>query len=112
MLGNGIATAILHERGRIQIGYWDQVLGNGIYVSTSIRGVTDEVQRTFLCTAMFAGCHTNEAISLIDKESTEESGKLVSNILRDQYYSDKVQVFPIQIMKDSRKHGCRRETRS
>jgi hypothetical protein len=99
MLGNGIATAILHKRGLIQIGYWDQVLGNGIYVSTSIRGVTDEVQQTFPCTTMFAGCHTNVAISLIDKESTEESGKLVSNILRDQYYSDKVQVFPIQIIK-------------
>jgi hypothetical protein len=36
---------------------------------------------------------------LIDKESTEESGKLVSNIFKNQYYSDKVQVFPIQIMK-------------
>jgi hypothetical protein len=36
---------------------------------------------------------------LIDKESTEESGKLVSNIFKDQYYSDKVQAFPIQIMK-------------
>jgi hypothetical protein len=36
---------------------------------------------------------------LIDKESTEKSGKLVSNILKDQYYLEKIQVFPIQIMK-------------
>jgi hypothetical protein len=32
---------------------------------------------------MLAGCHTNVAISLIDKEISEESGKLVSNILRE-----------------------------
>jgi hypothetical protein len=36
---------------------------------------------------------------LIDKESTEESRKLVSNILKDQFYSIKVQIFSIQIMK-------------
>jgi hypothetical protein len=48
---------------------------------------------------MLTECHTNVAVILIDKESTEESGKLVSNILKDQYYSDKVQAFPIKIMK-------------
>jgi hypothetical protein len=48
---------------------------------------------------MLAGCHTNVAVILIDKKSTEESGKLVSNILKDQYYSNTVQAFPIQIMK-------------
>jgi hypothetical protein len=35
---------------------------------------------------MLEECHTNVAVILIDKESTEESGKLVSNILSENIF--------------------------
>jgi hypothetical protein len=63
------------------------MLGNGIYVSTSIR-VPDGVQWAAPCKAE---CH------LIDKESTDESVSLLATYLARTYSFDKD--FPIQIMK-------------
>ena len=54
------------------------MLGNGIYVSTSI-GVTDGVQWAAPCKAE---CH------LIDKESTEESVSLLATYLERTYSLD------------------------
>jgi hypothetical protein len=47
------------------IRYWDQVLGNGIYVSTSIRGLLIRFNGLFhviKSTTMLAGCHTYVAV--------------------------------------------------